>query len=310
MSQAAELLQGRAEVLKLARLLGRGPDDLAYLEQLPPEELKELRNGVTEALYDDGGGSLSRLAAVSRILPAGLTATISQHAFGPLLSARLAGMMEPARAVDVAAKLPPPFLADIAVEMDPRRASDLLASMPPALIADVTRELAQRGEHVTMGRFVGHLHDDAVAAALGAMDDRTLLQVAFVLEDRGQLGHLLTNLPRRRVAGIIDAAAHNDLWVEALDLLNHVSPRQRREMVTTAVALEEDSREKILAAVIEHELWDEAVLIAEYDPTLQTRLVERLREMPARRRRKAAARARERGILDRLGVVGQALGGS
>jgi hypothetical protein len=47
MSLAADLLQGHGEVLKLARLLGREPGELAYLEQFSPGELRELREGVT-----------------------------------------------------------------------------------------------------------------------------------------------------------------------------------------------------------------------------------------------------------------------
>ena len=132
MSRAADLLQAHAEVMKLARLLGREPDELAYLERLAPADLRALRDGVTETLYDAHGSSLARLAAASRLLPSGLIATIGQHAFGPLLSARLAGLLETDKAVDVATKLPPPFLADVAVELDPRRASDLIASIAPA----------------------------------------------------------------------------------------------------------------------------------------------------------------------------------
>jgi hypothetical protein len=69
-------------------------------------------------------------------------------------------MLETDKAVEVAAKLPPPFLADVAVELDPRRASDLIAKIAPALIGQVTGELVARREYVTMGRFVGHLGDD------------------------------------------------------------------------------------------------------------------------------------------------------
>jgi hypothetical protein len=134
MSRAAELLQAHAEVMKLARLLGREPDELAYLERLAPDDLRTLRDSVTETLYDAHGSALSRLAAASRLLPASLTATIGQRAFGPLLSARLAGMLDTDRAVDVAGKLPAPFLADVAVELDPRRASDLIGAIAPTLI--------------------------------------------------------------------------------------------------------------------------------------------------------------------------------
>ena len=195
MSRSAELLRGQAEVMKLARLLGREPDELAYLERLAPADLRALRDSVTETLYDAHGSSLARLAAASRLLPAGITATIGQRAFGALLSARLAGLLETDKAVEVATKLPPPFLADVAVELDPRRASDLIGAIAPALIGQVTAELVARREYVTMGRFVGHLSDEAIAAAVAAMDDEALLQVAFVLEDPSQLSRLFAKLP-------------------------------------------------------------------------------------------------------------------
>jgi hypothetical protein len=312
MSQAAELLQGRAEMFKLARLLGREPEQLAYLERIPTADLRELRDGITESLYGGGSsdGSLQRLAAASRLLPAGLTATLSQRAFGPLLSARLAGMLDTGRAVEVAGKLPPPFLADVAVEMDPRRARELIGALAPGLIADVTAVLVEREEHVTMGRFVGHLSDEAIVAAIGAMDDRALLHVAFVLEDRDQLGRLLAQLPRPRVAGIIAAAAQEGLWVQALDLLNHLSARQRRDMVAATVALDEAAIEAVLAAVIEHDLWAEMVLISEHDDDAQDRLARQIAALPARRRRQVAERARDSGALETLTRVGQALAGA
>ena len=277
MSRAAELLQAHAEVMKLARLLGREPDELGYLERLGPDDLRALRDSVTETLYDANGGSLGRLAAASRLLPSGLTATIGQRAFGPLLSARLAGLLDTDKAVDVATKLPPPFLADVAVELDPRRASDLIASIAPALIGQVTAELVARREYVTMGRFVGHLSDDAITAALAAMDDEALLQVAFVLEDKSQLSRLFAKLTKERSAGVIAAAAQDGLWLEALDLLNHLRKRQRKEMVLAALALDEPAREAILDTIIAHDLTDEVRLIAEHDDSIEERVAERLR---------------------------------
>ena len=69
MSHAAERLQAHAEVMKLARLLGRGPGDLAYLGRLTPADLRALRDGVSETLYDAHGSALGRLAAGSGLLP-------------------------------------------------------------------------------------------------------------------------------------------------------------------------------------------------------------------------------------------------
>ena len=278
MSRAAELLQAHAEVTKLARLLGREPDELSYLQRLAPADLRALRDSVTETLYDANGSALGRLAAASRLLPAGLTATIGQRAFGPLLSARLAGLLDTDKAVDVAGKLPPQFLADVAVELDPRRASDLIAAIAPALIGQVTAELVAQREWVTMGRFVGHLSDDAVVAALATMNDEAILQTAFMIEDKAQLSRLFAKLPKGRSAGIIAVAADEGLWLEALDLLNHLHKRQRKEMVLAALALDERAREAILDTIIAHDLTDEVALIAEHDDSFEARLAERLRQ--------------------------------
>jgi hypothetical protein len=308
MSRAADLLQGRAELLKLARMLGREPEHLAYLETLPTEDLRSLRDAVTAALYDSESGGLNRLAASSRVLPTALTATIAQRAFGPLLSARLAGLLEPDRAVDVSAKLGPEFLADVAVELDPRRASELISRLPAQLIAAVTSELVGREEYVTMGCFVGHLHDDAIAAALAAMEDRDVLGVAFVMEEKDQLAPLLAKLPRTRLAGVIAAAAREGWWLQALDLLNHLSARQRHEIVVATLALDPPAIEQVLGAIIDHELWDEALLIAEHDATISDQLAERLAALPARRRRQVIKSAGESGALERLGLAGATSG--
>lgn len=278
MSRAAELLHAHAEVTKLARLLGREPDELGYLQRLAPEDLRALRESVTETLYDANGSSLGRLAAASRLLPTGLTASIGQRAFGPLLSARLAGLLETDKAVDVAGKLPPQFLAQVAVELDPRRASALIAAIAPALIGQVTAELVAQREYVTMGRFVGHLSDGAIDAALATMDDAAVLRVAFVIEEKSQLSRLFAKLPKGRAAGVIAAAAQEGLWLQALDLLNHLRSRQRKEMILAALALDEPDREAILDTIIAHDLTDEVRLIAEHDESIEERLAERRRQ--------------------------------
>jgi hypothetical protein len=309
MSRAAQALQAHGEVMKLARLLQREPESLGYLEPLSVQDLRDLRERLTETVFDAHTGSLRRLAAASRLLPVGLSASMGETVFGPLLSARLTGLLEPGRAADMASKLPAPFLADVAVEMDPRRASELISRIPADQIAQITSELMSRGEYVTMGRFVGHLSDEAIAAALAAMDDRSLLGVVFVLEDKAQLPGLVALLPERRVAGVIQAAADNDLWVEALDLLDHLAPQQRTDMVAATLQLEPAALDSIVAAVVAHDLWEEVLPIAEDDVTVQAALADRLAALPDRRRKAIAGRARKAGMLDRLGPLGRALAG-
>jgi hypothetical protein len=272
MSTATDALQARAEILKLARMLERDPAELAYLEPVSLADLCALRDHVIDALFNANSSTLNRLATASKLLPAGLTATISERAFGPLLSARMAGRLEPEAAVSVASKLPIPFLADLAVELDPRRASAVISLIAPAQIAAITGELVRRGEHVTMGRFVGHMGDPAMAAALGAMDNATLLQVAFVLEDKDRLDHMIGLLPDQRLTSLVTAAEQEGLWLEALDLLGHVSAERRRELVATPLELDQAALQAIVNTVVEHELWSEGEMLAEHDAALRDKL--------------------------------------
>ena len=186
-----DALDTEAEVLKLARLLQCDPERLSYLERVPAQDIRVLREQVTEMLFTAHDAVLRRLAAASRLLPVGVVASISQRAFGPVLSARIASLLEPQRAVKIAARLPTDFLADVAVELDPRRARDVLAGMPTSQLAAVTGELARRGEYVTMGSFVGHLRDEALAAAIETLDERARQQTALVVEDRQRLDEIV-----------------------------------------------------------------------------------------------------------------------
>jgi hypothetical protein len=212
----------QAEILKLARLLSREPDELAYLEPATAADIRQLREQVTDRLFDAQGPALGRLAAASRVLPVTLIAIIAERAFGPVVAARIAGMLEPSRAVEVAAKLPTVFLADVATHIDPRRTSEVIAGIPATQIAEVTRELARRGEFVTIGRFVGRLEAEATAAAIGVMDAATILHVTFVAEDKDRLDRLIGALGEDRLPEVLDAAARAGLWSELLDLFGRL----------------------------------------------------------------------------------------
>ncbi len=307
MSAAANAPQVRAEILKLSRMLGRDPEQLAYLERVSLADLRDLREQTTEVLWAAHGPALTRLAAAGRLLPAGLTATISERAFGPLLSARLAGLMEPARAVEVASRLPAPFLAELAIELDPRRASTVIAMIAPQQIAAITRELVRRGEYVTMGGFVGHLGDGALSAALAAMDDPTVLRVAFVLEDKDRLQRLMDLLPVARLPDLIEAAAQEGLWLEALDVLGHLSSARRSELAAWPVGLDDAACEAIVTTVVEHGLWSAALVLAATDAGLQGKLAQRVPALAVRQRRQIARGAAQDGPIERFGLLGRAL---
>jgi hypothetical protein len=277
----SESLQAKAEILKLARILGREPETLEYLERVPAADIRALREQVTDMLFSAHSQTLSRLAAASRLVPVGLVAMIGEKTFGPVLSARMAALLDPGRAVEMADKLPTPFLADVAIAIDPRRASEVIGRIPSARVAEVTRELLRRGEYVTMGRFIGHLSDEAIAAAVAVMDEAALLQIAFVLEDKDRLDRLTDLLSEQRLDRLIQTAANADLWAEALDLLSRLDVRHRAALVNRPAAQDEAILESLIAAVQSQNLWDSALPLLELlPPAAQERVAAVVEALP------------------------------
>lgn len=98
-----------AEQIKLARLFGTQPERLSYLNPLDAAQLRALRLRLSDALFDQTRSSFQRVAMASRLLPNGLVALIGEKVFGPMLCARVAGLMPPDRTFDIALKLPDSF---------------------------------------------------------------------------------------------------------------------------------------------------------------------------------------------------------
>lgn len=246
---------GAVEILKLARLVRTDPGELGYLAQVAPHDIRDLREQITVAMFDADSQLLQRVAAATKVVPSKLAAVMGERAFGPLLCARITGLLEPSRAVDIASRLPTDFLADLAIELDPRRASRVIAEIPPPQMAEITRELAEREEYIAMGGFVGHLPEAALRAALDAIDDETLLRTAYVIEAKGNLGALVALLPPERLETIIRTAADRDLWLEALDVLGHVSERQRGRLGDLAAAQDDVVLDSMVGTAHRDGLW-------------------------------------------------------
>ncbi len=248
-------LAGHAEVMKLARLLGTSGERLDYLEEMDPAEIRKLRERATAVLYE-GDHRFARVALASRIPPPGMTAWIAQHLFGALLCARVTGLLEPARAVALAQRMPPTFLADLAMQLDPRRARAIILLLPAALVARVAAVLTRRDEHIVMGRFVGHMTDAALRASFDVLDDASLLRISYFVEEKDQLGHVVDLLSNDRVRGAIRAATEADLWPQALDLLTRL-PAEQAAWLADMAAGEDDAVIEGLAACAQRDrLWN------------------------------------------------------
>ena len=134
-------LHARAEVLKLEHLLGTKPGELDYLDKAEPDDLRAVRESMTNVLFDGDRRVLQRVAIATGKLPPGIVATISQRVFGPVLSARVADLIDHKKALELALRMPVGHLSEIAVHIDPRRVADVISRMPVDRSAAVAREL-------------------------------------------------------------------------------------------------------------------------------------------------------------------------
>jgi hypothetical protein len=252
----SETLERGAEITKLARLLGVEPKELGYLEAIPATALRTFREQATDRLFAADAGRLHRVAAASKLVPVPLTVKIAQAAFGPVLCAATAGLLDPRHAVRVASKCPTSFLADITINIDPRRAPEVIAAVPTPLVVAVAKELLTRHEHVTMGRFVSYLRPETLRAAVPQIpDDADLLKVAFVMEGKDDLDELI-DIARDRIPALIRTAYEQHLWAEALDLIGHLSLENLAEIADIATAQDEELLNALVHAAQELDAWD------------------------------------------------------
>lgn len=215
------------ERLRLARLLKTDPERLEPLAAVPTEDLKVLRDQVSSRLFDEGVESFQRAATVGNLVPTALGAKLAQHALGPVLSARTTAVTPPEKAVEMAGRFPPAFLADVAVEMDPRVADDLVKALPPKVIATVGDELADREEWLVMADFVEVISHGALATTLDALSTESILRVSRYLEDESRLDEIVGLLDDDRLAELIEVAAELGLGDNLERITNALGEDQR-----------------------------------------------------------------------------------
>lgn len=271
-------LATQAERLKLARLLGIAEYRLDFLASLDSAALRVLREQATGLLFDADRELLQRIVTASRLMPTALTALIAEKALGALLCARTAGLMPADRAAEISQRLPVKFLADTCERLDPRRVRELIARLPVECIVDVAVELSQRGEYVTMARFVDFLSDEMLRSVIAALkDDAALLHVGFFLEDQRRLDQILGLLPEARLRSIVLLATDEsrDLWPETLSLMTQVNPQWRRRMAELAVAQGDAAIATMLHVTHRQRLWAQMLpIVGAMGPDAQRRVFE------------------------------------
>lgn len=247
-------LERAAEITKLARLLTVDEEGLHFLREMSPSAIREFRYQVTDRLFEGDGDKLHRIGMAAKLVPAPIAAKAAAYAFGPLLCAAVAGSVDPGRAVSIANNLPVKFLAEATMVIDPRRTKAVLSEVPPALGAKVAAYLLSIDEHITMGRFVGVVGDEATRAAAAEAGDADLLRVSFLLEDRSEVDRVI-GLIADRLPGVLRAADDDNLWGYAFGMLDSINDENKALIGNLSVDLEPDALGRMIDAAHETQAW-------------------------------------------------------
>lgn len=249
-------LETQAELNKLGQLLNLSADDLAPLASGGAENLRRYRRRVNQRIFDHHRDRFRRLEKVVRLLPKATVARLAQSAFGPRLSGRVVGEMDPLRAFKIAKRLPPEFLADAALHVDPPRVREIIRQLPAELIRDAALVMVAREDYITLGRFADALSAPAIRAVVGAVhDDAVLLHIAFYMEEKSQLSSIVHMIDNDRVASIMRTGTEKDLWPEALSVVDNVDDELRGRLANIMAEQDEATLDGLVHVAYQQNLW-------------------------------------------------------
>ena len=222
----------QAELQKLAHQTGVTPQDLEFLAGLPAADLRALRSQIAEALFQADRHYFVKVAGLSKTIPAAVAAKVTEFALPPLIAARTAELLEPAKAADLVGRISGTYLAQVAAAMDPSRSPHVIEKIPPDKIALVGRELAAKQEWVVIGGFVSYVTSAGLRATVAAFTGEQLLRIGFVLEDTSRLAEITAMLTDKQVDELLRAAADHDLWRELDELVGTIDAEQAARLLT------------------------------------------------------------------------------
>ena len=241
-------VSAEAELRKLAHALDVAPQRLAFLESVPGEDVRALRQQIGEALFRADKHYFVRVAALSKSVPTALVAKLTETVLPPLIAARTSELLEPKKAADLVGRISAKYLADVSACMDASRSPQVVAAIPPERVASVGAELARREEWVVIGGFVSHVSDEALATTVAQYDGEQLLRIGFVLDDLSRLDDISGLLNDTQVDEMVAAAPEHGLWAELQDLLAHLSDARRDRLVAHYREADESVRDSYRAA--------------------------------------------------------------
>jgi len=216
-------MSAAGELQKLAHALDVSPESLSMLNALDAADVRQLRQQVSDAMFEAGRAAFERTATLSKMIPGGVAAKLTQAVLPPLVAARVAEVLDPDRAADMVHRLPETYLAEVAMRMDATRAPHVVDAIPAERVGAIARELARRGEWVVIGGFVSSVSSPALAASVAQFDGEQLLRIGFVLDDVSRFDEIGDLLTESQLDGLLAAAVASSLWAELAELVSHLT---------------------------------------------------------------------------------------
>lgn len=250
-----------AEIIKLAHILNVSEQQLAFLQPLAPESLRQFRFAIIELLQNQQKTRFRYLAAWVNWLPRWLTVFMVKRFLDPLIVAQIAVHLSTENLYRIAKHLPAKTLAAISVHLDPRLARELLVYLTTHQIVDIAQILLQERDFVTMGRFVSMLSDEVIQDVAQIVEKESdLLEIAFYIESRERIDHLVHVLPKQRIEQaflIICDPSQRLVWPKLLALMSHIGYGLKQELGDLAVQQGEMVINAIIQAAQEDQLWED-----------------------------------------------------
>lgn len=298
-------LDAHAEVSKLSRELQVSPDALDGLTSLAASDLRVLRGLVGDALHEAHRPAFRRAAAASALLPAALTARLAQTLIGPYLAARIAAEMATDRAVKLAGHLDVEFLADVCLSLDPARVAGTVRGLPDDRVLAVGILLLERGEYVTLGKFVDLVRPGVLdEMSRRITDPDALLRIATSIEARHRLDDLVRRVDDDRLVAMVDVAMRRGAIGAVLTLLTHLGPANRARLARLATEAGPEVVRRVVDTALAEDAWREVLpLLDDLDDAHLAQAAEALRRVPDDQQRLLADRMVADDSVDVDGVL-------
>ncbi len=226
------MIDRATEQRRLAQVLHRKPDELAYLKALDGEGLMKLRTLVQNSFIDQFKDLFVKLANSGKVIPDAISALLCRKVFGPALTANMSYYVPGDRAARMCKHFDADFMAAIAREQIPERAKALLDGLPVDLMQQVMRKMLATKDYHIMGAFLDHLPEKKAEILMQELRDvADHLRISGFAQHKDRVARLAFKLDDEHLKKLITVAfAHAEFMLDIGLVTAEMTPDQQKRM--------------------------------------------------------------------------------